>query len=74
MSELREMLEKINDVYDGYTDGIMSIIQRKPEIEQKTIDFIKGNSQANTSQIQEYVSNFLFDENGELFPEFRCVD
>lgn len=74
MSELKSMLEKISDVYDGYADGIMRIIQRKPEIEQKTIDFIKENPDANTSQVQEYVSDFLFDGNGVLLPEFRCVD
>lgn len=74
MNELKSLLEKLSDVYDGYADGIMSIITKKPEIEQKTINFIKGNPDANTSQVQEFVSNFLFDGNGQLLPEFVCND
>lgn len=74
MSELRTMLENLSDVYDDYAEGIMCIIRKKPELEEKTIRFIKENPDANTSQVQEYVCDFMFDENGQLLPEFICND
>ena len=74
MEELKKLLENLSDVYDDYAEGILCLIRKKPELEEKTIEFIKANPDVNTSQVQEYVCDFLFDENGQLLPEFVCKD
>ncbi|MDE6595480.1 MAG: hypothetical protein K2K44_05670 [Oscillospiraceae bacterium] len=74
MSELKSLLEKTSDSYEDYVIGVLCQARHSIEIENKIIKFLKENPTANSSQVLDYASDFLFDENGVLLPEFVCKD
>lgn len=74
MNELKSLLEKTSDSYEDYVLYMMALVRDKPDLEKTFIMFLKENPDATAEQVMDYSDDFLFDENGELFPEFRCVD
>lgn len=74
MSELKDLLEKTSDSYEDYVIGILCQSRHNDKIEKEIINFLKGNPDATSSQVLEFSSDFLFDGNGQLFPEFVCKD
>lgn len=74
MSELKSLLEKTSDSYEDYVIGILCQARHSTETENKIIHFLKENPTANSSEVLGFASDMLFDENGQLLPEFICND
>lgn len=74
MSELKDLLEKTSDSYEDYVIGILCQARHNEKIEKEIVNFLKENPDATSSQVLEFSNDFLFDENGQLLPEFVCED
>lgn len=74
MNELKSLLEKTSDSYEDYVLYMIALVRDKPDLEETFIMFLKENPNATSEQVMDYSDDFLFDESGQIFPEFRCVD
>lgn len=74
MEELKSLLEQTSDSAEDYVLYMMALVRDKPDLKETFIKFLKENPDATAEQVMDYSDDFLFDENGQLFPEFVCND
>ncbi len=74
MEQLKDIIEKTIDAREEYTLYIMALVRSKPELMTDILNFLKENPKSTSAEIMDFTDGFLFDENGELFPEFICAD
>lgn len=74
MEELKSLLENTSDSYDVYVRYMMKFVSRKPSLKETIVNFLKENPRATADQVMDFSDDFLFGENGELLPEFRCEE
>ncbi|MCM1023827.1 MAG: hypothetical protein NC395_07185 [Prevotella sp.] len=74
MEQLKNLIEKTSDAREEYTLYIMALVRGKPELMTDILNFLKENPASTSAEIMNFTDDFLFDENGELLPEFRCDD
>lgn len=55
MDELRELLENVSDTYDDFVDGVCCILKKHEDCLDEVIQFIKSNSDNESSDILEYL-------------------
>lgn len=74
MDKLKNFIEKTSDSREEYMLYIMALVRGKPELRTDILNFIEENPTATSEDIMSFTDGFLFDENGQLLPEFICND
>lgn len=74
MDKLKDFIEKTSDSREEYTLYIMALVHGKSELRTDILNFIGENPTATSADIMNFTDGFLFDENGQLLPEFVCKD
>ena len=57
MTELKELLEHIEDSYKDFVDAICHYAQKSPERLKKILNFVKDNPNVKSSDVVRFVSD-----------------
>lgn len=74
MKELKSLLEHTDGSDEEFVLYTMALVRDKPDLKETFVKFLKENPDVTADSFSDYTDGFLFDENGQLLPEFICND